>query len=405
MRLDTPHGQFHLSYSTNVHPGETLAEIERLLVRDVCKVRDQAFPGARFGVELRLGAQAAAELATPAARAEFAAFLEAHDLYLFSLNAFLLRDFDAPVIKEEIYRPDWLEPERARVTMELCRLLAACLPEGIAGVVSTLPGSFKPWGDSRGIRAEIARALAPVIDGLHRLRDETGRTVRLAVEPEPFGTLETVDEFIEFYEGEGVAYTAATLAGEFGFTESAAIDAVRAFLAINLDACHLAVEFEDPEKAVEKLLQARVPLAKLHVAAAARVMAPSDNREGLERLARLDEPKYLHQTFAVDRDGRIAFRATDLPEFLALPVERLEHLAEVRTHFHMPLYYAATAALGVTSDISATVLRRVVAAGQGTHIVCETYTWPVLAAGDQAVDVHRGIARELQWTAERMRSV
>jgi len=198
MRIATSHGPFWLSYSTNVHPAETLASLREMLARDVGAVRDRVRPDGIFGVELRLGSAALRELAADGTRADLRRFLDAQRLAVFSLNGFPLRDFHQARVKEEVYRPDWAEAERQQETIQLCEILAVPLPPDTAGTVSTSPGSFKPWGDHRALRAEFARGFAPVIHALARLKREQGCTIRLAVEPEPFCTLETVREFVDF---------------------------------------------------------------------------------------------------------------------------------------------------------------------------------------------------------------
>ena len=55
----------HLTYCTNIHPGETWEEVRANLARYVVPVREQFAPGAPFGLGLRLSAAAARALAAP----------------------------------------------------------------------------------------------------------------------------------------------------------------------------------------------------------------------------------------------------------------------------------------------------------------------------------------------------
>ena len=65
----------HLTYCSNIHPGESWAEVRANLDRHVVAVRDRVLPEGEFGIGLRLSARAAAELSEPAALAEFMEFL------------------------------------------------------------------------------------------------------------------------------------------------------------------------------------------------------------------------------------------------------------------------------------------------------------------------------------------
>ena len=61
-------------------------------------------------------------------------------------------------VKEDVYRPDWLEEERLVYTDALARILATLLPTDLAGSVSTVPGCFRPRAreDRRTAEARLA---------------------------------------------------------------------------------------------------------------------------------------------------------------------------------------------------------------------------------------------------------
>jgi sugar phosphate isomerase/epimerase len=393
-----------LSYSTNVHPGENLAGVCRVLAEDVVRVRDAVCPGRRFGVELRLGGRAAAEIfpdhslaPVPERVSSIQKVLTDNNLFLFSLNAFPLRDFHQAEVKRDVYLPDWTERARIDTTVQLCRLLAELLPEGIDGTVSTAPGGFKDNRDRAALAKEYAEGFAEAVGALKRLRDETGKTIILAPEPEPFCFLETVDEFADFYRDAFLPELRKKLVAD-GSSATLAEETARRHFGINLDACHLAVEFENPAEAVAKLLASGITIAKVHISSAARVRNPFHNPGGMEKLAKLAEPRYLHQTFARDGEGKVIYRYEDLPEFLRLDKNELKQVAEVRTHFHLPLFGDCDGELATTSDVTRELLREIMSRGLRPHLATETYTWPLLDAGG----VHEGIARELLWTIDAL---
>ncbi len=66
MRLD-PAGTCHLTYCTNIHAGESWAEVRENLGRYLTAVRQRLAPAADFGVGLRLSAAAAVALSVSSA--------------------------------------------------------------------------------------------------------------------------------------------------------------------------------------------------------------------------------------------------------------------------------------------------------------------------------------------------
>ena len=70
------HG-LHLAYCTNIHRGETWAQTFQSLNEHTLAVRDRVAGGQAYAIGLRLGADAARELAHPATLLAFQKWLEA----------------------------------------------------------------------------------------------------------------------------------------------------------------------------------------------------------------------------------------------------------------------------------------------------------------------------------------
>ena len=134
------------SYCTNVHPAEDLDGVLAQLAEHAEPVRERL--GAEvLGVGLWLAADLAEHLAADAAaRAALKSELDGRGLAVRTLNAFPHRGFHRPVVKHRVYEPTWAEPERLRYTLHCAEVLAALLPEGGRGGISTLPLGWRtPW--------------------------------------------------------------------------------------------------------------------------------------------------------------------------------------------------------------------------------------------------------------------
>ena len=127
----------HLTYCTNIHPGESLADVRNALTYFVPEIKQRISPKADFGVGLRLAAQAASELEAPFAIDELRSLLAREGLFVFTLNGFPYGAFHGTRVKERVYSPDWLEPERVLYTESLARVLRKLLPPGVRGTAAT----------------------------------------------------------------------------------------------------------------------------------------------------------------------------------------------------------------------------------------------------------------------------
>lgn len=407
MQVASP-GRPHLTYCTNIHPGESLAEVRAAIESHVVHVRDLLGARGPFGVGLRLSARAAAELLAPGALGPFRDLLERERLYVFTINGFPYGAFHGERVKEAVYRPDWLEGERVAYSNGLARILAELLPDGGSGSVSTVPGAFRARASREGDGGAIAERLRAHAAELVRLREETGKVVEIALEPEPCCFLETTDDAVRFFErhlfqAEGIRRF-STLTGLSG---SAAEEALRRHVGVCLDACHLAVEFEDARASVASFRAAGIRIGKIQVTTALRAQLsgdPGEDEKALAALERFADDVYLHQV--VVRSGGTLVRHLDLPE--AIPAARAARStmgrvpSEWRVHFHVPVFAGSLGPFRSTQPFLIDLLRMVRDEHVSSHLEVETYTWDVLPEEHRASHVDDAIARELRWTLSQV---
>ena len=389
----------HLTYCTNVHPGESWAEVRSNFDRYVLAVRDRLGVPGDFGVGLRLSARAAAELSEPAALSEFRNFLADHGLYVFTINGFPYGTFHGERVKEGVYLPDWREPERLRYTDLLADLLADLLPQTgpagmpIEGSVSTVPGAFKP---ALGGPLEVARMVEHLllhVAHLVALRSRTGRLIALALEPEPHCFLETVAEAIDFFKLELHGPAAVRRTMELtGLDQFEAAQALHDHLGLCFDLCHGAEEFESAEECVRALDQAGIRVLKMQISAGLRL--PTLDAVAIEELRRFDDPVYLHQVVQQDAFGLTRF--ADLPEALA-SLDDSTAAREWRVHFHVPIFLDRLAPFASTQSFVREALAMQRARPISSHLEVETYTWDVLPEPYRSGRIDESVARELAW--------
>lgn len=388
----------HLTYCSNIHPGETWSEVRANVEKFFPAVRDRVAPGQPFGIGLRLSAQASQALTEPATLKEFQDFLSRNGLYVFTINGFPYGTFHGTRVKEDVYLPDWRDEERLRYTDELAELMANLLPEGIEGSVSTVPGAYKP---AMGNGADVERIADNMIRHVARLVEiekRTGKRIALAIEPEPHCYLETVDESVGFFQRHLFSAAAERRLGELtGLAGQAAAGALRNHIGLCLDLCHAAVEFEDPVACLQRLEQAGIRVHKMQISAGLRVAELTP--DALQGLRQFDDPVYLHQVVEQGPAGMRRF--ADLPDALAT-VNGQAGGREWRVHFHVPIFLDDLGAFSSTRFFIRKVLDLHRAHPISSHLEVETYTWNVLPEHLQAGGMEQAIARELNWVKETL---
>ena len=188
-----------LSYCTNVHPGRQLAEVLSGLRQYTDPLRRAA--GGPLAAGLWLAAPVIAELRSSEGVARLRETLAEGNLTCHTLNAFPYGDFHSRRVKEQVYLPDWTDANRQQYTLDCARVLGELLPDGVEGSISTVPLGFKNLPRSATFFADCQERLLRTAEGLDRLWRETGRMIRLAIEPEPLCVLETTPETVGFFEG------------------------------------------------------------------------------------------------------------------------------------------------------------------------------------------------------------
>src|SRR5579871_337161 len=266
-------GTDHLTYSTLVHAGDTWDEMWGSLRTFVPRVKERVSPDAPFGVCLRLSASSAQTLIdSDGARAELREFLAANDLYLYTVNAFPYGPFKGRRVKEDVYEPDWRTEERLQYTMNVARILAELAPADVEPSIQSAPLGFKPRVTDASVVDAYTEHVLRVVGLLVELEERTGRTVTLALEPEPYCILETTAETIAYFTDHLYAGRSAERLGELtGLPLSSAHGALRRHLGIVFDCCHQSVVYEDIGASLEQLNDAGIPVFKLQEAAAVQV--------------------------------------------------------------------------------------------------------------------------------------
>ncbi len=392
--MDLGNGLGHLTYSTLVHPGDNWQQMWASLTTYVPQVKARIAHNQRFGVSLRLSADSANTLVNSAVeRDKLKKFLGDNDMYLYTVNAFPYGAFKGTIVKEQVYEPDWRSEERTRYTKNVADVLADVCPADIAPSIQSAPLGFKPRVTGDVVVASYTDHVLRVVAHLVELEARTGRTVQLALEPEPFCFLESTDETVDYFTHHLYSGAAAEKLAKLAHIPiSEAHGALRRHLGIVFDICHQAVEYENIAESLQKLTDAGIPIFKLQEAAALRV--PEVSQSIVDTLKRYAKTIYLTQT--MEKNSGKLNRFLNLDDAIAA-FEKDPGPREWRIHIHVPVFLDDLGQFRTTRFAIEEALRFHKAKPLSRQLEIETYTWDVLPENLKTGDIVEYVCRELDW--------
>lgn len=362
-----------LTYCTNIHPGESWADVMANLNGHALSVKAAVSANDSFPLGLRIAHQAASEM-TAEDIAAFRRWCDVHDCYLLTINGFPFGTFHNQPVKAKVYEPDWRSRARVDYTKRLADLAVALSTRTAPLSISTVPVAYKPVF-SEADWPIVYQHIVEVLQHLQHIHQMTGITIRLAFEPEPCCVLETIDETVDF------------------FAQLALPENLTPFVGICFDACHQAVEFEDPAQCLQKLAQADIAIAKVQVSSALRARG-----DEISALLEFDEPVYLHQAVVRQDDNQPLHRFTDLPALSAF-LDRAPQPEECRVHFHVPIFIDHLGVCGTTRFFLEQLLPLL---SPDIPLEVETYSFKALPEHLRSGTLEESICRELQWVQTQL---
>ena len=400
MQLHRLKAQPHLSYCTNIHAGESWSDVRDSLNIFVPPIRDALTEGAPMGIGLRLSAQAADSLVQPNELAAFKRQLKELSAYVFTLNAFPYGTFHGVKVKQDVYLPDWSTAERLRYTTVCTDILAELLPEGVSGSISTVPVGFRDAVDAPDAMSRILDHLLHSVAHMVAVHQRSGKFIALALEPEPACYLETSQEAADFILNHVRSQPAVSqLACMLSCTDTQAMLALQQHLGVCFDVCHSAVEFENPQRAMQQLREASICIPKIQLSSAVRI--PEMNQALLSTVKMFDDAVYLHQVVVQQQQGLQRF--LDLPQAVAA-FDAGQADGEWRVHCHVPVFLEHVGDISTTQAQLMQTLEACKLEGFSSHLEVETYTWDVLPASLKTDTKAQAIARELLFVKQALMS-
>lgn len=396
---------YHLTYCTNIHPGESWEDMFKNLKDYVLKVKSEVSPNTPFGIGLRLSDKASRTIVQEDNLAVFKKWLEEHQCYVFTMNGFPYGGFHHQAVKDQVHQPDWTTNDRLDYSLRLFSILEALLPHGIEGGISTSPLSYKFWKETQDHRDTVfqnaTHHIIKVAAKLHETYLQTGKVLHLDVEPEPDGLLENTQEVIQWYKDWLIPQGTAYLQQQFDFSVDQAERCIKKHIQLCYDVCHFALAYEDPQEVFSQLEEEGIKIGKVQISAAlsTKLSEEIEERKQVQNaLNQFVESTYLHQVVERNSKGKLT-GYPDLPQ--ALKHINNPTAKEWRIHFHVPVFLASYGQLESTQGEILKVLNYLNKEKLTDHLEVETYTWEVLPDEIQ-LEIVDSIVREIQWVQKNI---
>jgi len=391
---------YHLSYCSNIHPGENWEITFRALRENLPKIKEGLLPNGKFGIGLRLSNLASEELSLGDNLSEFGQWLSENNLYVFTMNGFPYGNFHGEKVKDMVHTPDWTTQDRLQYTLRLFEQLHFLIPEGMDGGISTSPISYKHWHqDEKAVSDALeagAHHMVTVALKLYTLEQSHGTYLHLDVEPEPDGLLENSEEVLDYFE-EYLVPIAKKEFGTLGIDPNSAEKLVKRYITVCYDVCHFSLAYEEPQDTFARFKAKGIYIGKIQISSALKIVSNSNSDTELwKALNAFDEPVYLHQV--TERKNDEVKTYSDLSVLLSQkPV-----FEELRAHFHVPIFLENFGVLHSTQDqIIKTFSYLEKNWGTTKHLEVETYTWEVLPR-ELKIPLVDSVVRELIWVKKRL---
>ena len=386
-----------IGYCTNVHAGVNLPEVQNNLELYSLAVKKNVSPSAPMGIGLWLSHTASRDLLNQRELKRFAEWLCEHSLLPFTFNGFPYHNFHQPIVKHQVYEPDWSQPERFEYTLNLAKiqnqLLRAHSQQIDFATLSTLPlGWPNPEGMPADYMPRCARQFIRLSEELDRLREQSGTRFMVCIEPEPGCLLDTASDVCNFFED-------YLLTGD-----SAQSERIRNHIGVCHDVCHSSVMFEPQDDALNQYKRHHIEIGKFQISSAVEAnfelcQTETERDALLGQLRTFREPRYLHQTTVKHVDGSTTFHE-DLP--LALESAGSKPAGIWRVHFHVPLFAKSLDLVHTTqSDVQHCLDSIEPPSDRPLHFELETYAWTVLPE-PLRVPLADGITQEFAWFEKQL---
>lgn len=381
--------RYNLTYCTNIFKEKNWKALFYKL-NVYIKILKLNFKKKFFGISLCVSKNMTIDLEKNISN--FKIWIKKNNVYIFLINGFVYKTFHQKKIKENIYLPDWTSSKRVNYTINLINILNKLMTNRCNGGISTLPISFKLWIKFKNniyIFLKSAKYFSKITKILMILNKKQNKIIYLDIEPEPRCTIETINEFIIFFENWFIPtlrkYLKTKNSEKFGYKH----------IRLCYDICHFSVNFENHKNIINILNKTKIKIGRIQISSALKFKnnkVNNLNKSYIKILKTLNCSPFLHQT--TEKFGDKIIKHMDFKHIIKDLDKKL--LSKFKIHFHVPVYIKEYEVIKTTQNEILQLLRHLNKIHKIQHIEIETYTHSLISKISQL----KSIIKEYNWTID-----
>lgn len=390
--------EVHIAHVGMMNPVTSFADIESTIRESLAPINSAINDESPVAVSLRLSQAALSDEALSAESLQ--TLLAANNLELWGISAVSI----SGGTKEQVHQPDWRAEERLGFMFPATNLAATfATPEQEIGI-TTNALSHRRWVDvdMPGNWAALTLNVIRMVQHLAGIRDRTGITLHMDLEPEPGSVLRDTADVVTFFTKWLLPRGGAMLSDRMSLGEGSASEIILRHVRVALDTAHAAVVWDDASSSLDAFAEVGIRIGRLQVSSALEVDVPSDvesQKVLAEHLSQFSSPTLLQQVVA-QKHGEIVQRYDDLPDAIAAMSESADQTW--RIHTHAPLLADRYGGFTSTRQEAATWLREISARGIDIGMIeLRSANWDVVPHDDRA-SLEAMIMEEADWVREQI---
>lgn len=383
----------HIAHAGVIRPVTSFADIQLTMSESLAPINHAIATKSPVGVSVRLSQAALSDPETTFENLHNT--LDEHQLSLIGFSAVGIGGGS----KEQVHEPDWRTEGRLSFMFPAINLAAGfATPDHEIGI-TTNALSYRRWidVDMPGNWAALTLNVIRVVQHLVGIRDRTGVTVHIDLEPEPGSVLRDTADVVKFYSQWLLPRGGAMLSDRMQLTNGSAGEAILRHVRVALDTAHAATVWDDSTTSLDAFAQHGIRIGRLQVSSALEIDVPVDadrQRDLAEHLEVFTSPTLLQQVVA-RRDGKIVRRFDDLPDAISMITESAGETW--RIHTHAPLLADRYGVYGSTRESTAAWLREIAARDLDVGMIeLRSANWDVVPHDDRG-PLESMIMREAEW--------